>query len=328
MRPNSNSCRPSFSPHRGRGPENGSLSVGHPPRFSVGGEGKISFEPTDTDWVFSAAIWYGRSNDSKHLHQQSYPTKALPTQYTASQAPKYRNGIQFIDVRKQDSETHAVADFQAGKDVGLGMFRPGSSSVVSFGVRYAQFGSKSQVAFKSDPDAHPTYKYFYGHKRGFGGIYHSNAAAATATRSFRGLGPSISWNASAPVLGNPGEGMIALDWGANAAVLFGRQKAIVHHQITAQYHKGSYQLGGHSSQHPRITLYRYDTNVPPRSRMVTVPNVGGFAGLSYQFNNAKLSLGYRGDFFFGAMDGGIDAARAENRAFYGPFASVSIGIGG
>ncbi len=122
--------------------------------------------------------------------------------------------------------------------------------------------------------------------------------------------------------------MIALDWGANAAVLFGRQKAIVHHQITAQYHKGSYQLGGHSSQHPRITLYRYDTNVPPRSRMVTVPNVGGFAGLSYQFNNAKLSLGYRGDFFFGAMDGGIDAARAENRAFYGPFASVSIGIGG
>src|SRR5580692_9911555 len=312
------------------GPETVSpLSVGHPPRSSVGGEGKISFEPLGTDWVFSAAIRYGRSSDSKHLRQQSYPTQAVPTRTPYStQQPKYRNAIQFIDVKKQNSETHAVADFQAGKDVGLGMFRPGSSSVVSFGVRYAQFSSKSQVAFKSDPDAHPTYKYFSGQKKFWGGIYHSNAAAATATRSFRGLGPSISWDASAPVLGNPGEGMIALDWGANAAVLFGRQKAIVHHEITAQYHKGPYDIFGHSSQHPRTTLYRHDTNVPPRARTVTLPNVGGFAGLSYRFNNAKLSLGYRGDFFFGAMDGGIDAVHTENRAFYGPFASVSVGIGG
>ena len=32
--------------------------------------------------------------------------------------------------------------------------------------------------------------------------------------------------------------------------------------------------------------------------------------------------------FFGAMDGGFDAANKENRSFYGPFATVSVGLGG
>jgi hypothetical protein len=59
-----------------------------------------------------------------------------------------------------------------------------------------------------------------------------------------------------------------------------------------------------------------------------VPNIGGMAGLSLKFPNAKVSLGYRADFFFGAMDGGIDIAHKENVGFYGPFAAISIGLGG
>jgi hypothetical protein len=61
---------------------------------------------------------------------------------------------------------------------------------------------------------------------------------------------------------------------------------------------------------------------------VTVPNIGGFAGLSFRYNVAKISFGYRADFFFGAMDGGIDTRKNYDRNFYGPFASVSIGLGG
>jgi hypothetical protein len=57
-----------------------------------------------------------------------------------------------------------------------------------------------------------------------------------------------------------------------------------------------------------------------------VPNVGGFAGLSFRYAAAKLSLGYRADFFFGAMDGGIDEGHSEKRDFYGPFATLSIGL--
>ena len=64
----------------------------------------------------------------------------------------------------------------------------------------------------------------------------------------------------------------------------------------------------------------------PRSRSVTVPNLGGFAGLSLRYTNAKVSLGYRADFFFGAMDGGIDARKAANQSFHGPFATIALGL--
>jgi hypothetical protein len=59
-----------------------------------------------------------------------------------------------------------------------------------------------------------------------------------------------------------------------------------------------------------------------------VPDLGGFAGLSWCVPNAKVAIGYRADFFFGAMDGGIDGAHRENVGFYGPFASISVGLGG
>ena len=58
-----------------------------------------------------------------------------------------------------------------------------------------------------------------------------------------------------------------------------------------------------------------------------VPNIGGFAGISWRLPTAKVSIGYRADFFFNAIDGGIAARKSENRGFYGPFASISIGIG-
>ena len=65
-----------------------------------------------------------------------------------------------------------------------------------------------------------------------------------------------------------------------------------------------------------------------RSRSVVVPNLGGFAGLSMNYPNAKVSFGYRADFFFGAMDTGIDARHSSNVGFHGPFATISIGLGG
>lgn len=298
------------------------LSVGHAPRRSFGGEGKISFEPEDTNWVFSAAVRFGRSNAHKHLHQQSYPTQPKFPPFTPSGFAPFQYALPFSDADRKDSESHTVLDFQVGKDVGVGMFGRDGSSVISLGVRFAQFGSKSHSAFKSQPDFHPSYKYFYGLKLPVGEHYHTNQATAATTRSFQGVGPSISWNASAPFAGNTEDGEIAFDWGVNGAVLFGRQKTISHHQTTGRYHKsGGYDV-------PKTTRYR---NTPPdqlRSRSVIVPNVGAFAGLSFRYDAAKLSFGYRADFFFGAMDGGIDTQQSEDRNFYGPFATVSIGLGG
>jgi hypothetical protein len=65
-----------------------------------------------------------------------------------------------------------------------------------------------------------------------------------------------------------------------------------------------------------------------RARNVVAPNLGGFAALSYRFTNAKLSMGYRADFFFNALDRGIDVRQSTTLGYHGPFATVSIGLGG
>jgi hypothetical protein len=44
--------------------------------------------------------------------------------------------------------------------------------------------------------------------------------------------------------------------------------------------------------------------------------------------NSEISLGYRADFFFGAVDGGLSTPEKETRGFYGPFAKISVGLGG
>ncbi len=304
----------------------GPLSVGHLPRSSFNGEGKITFQPEDSSWSFSAAVRFGRSSAHQHLHQQSSPTGAL---FPVSQYgfPAYQHVFQFIDAEKTSSESHAVLDFQAGKDVGLGMFGAGSSSIFSAGVRFAQFNAKSSTTFGSDPDAKlipgrfeitPDWVIYYIK----GANYHINTASASASRSFHGVGPSLSWNVSAPVIGNARDGEVALDWGVNAALLFGRQKADVHHQSTARYHHGAYYNIPAYPTHPDPGTDRH------RSRTVMVPNIGAFAGVTYHVENFKISAGYRADFFFGAMDGGIDARKTEDQKFYGPFATISIGLGG
>jgi hypothetical protein len=304
-----------------------------PPSASFDEEGKISFQPDGSNWVFSAAIRYGRSSSKHSVHQQTYPAPFVlhyntPGAGVLGTWPPY--GEKFADTDAQFSERHMIVDFQVGKDVGLGMFaNKDATSVFSIGVRFAQFSATSNIALKSDPDWHFIYtylpflaNYFTQTKFPIQQPFHSNLASMRASRSFHGIGPSISWNASTPVMGSAQSGELGIDWGVNAALLFGRQKAQTHHQTTARYNSGYFQ--------PKfVTLYRLPaTPDHTRSKSVMVPNIGGFAGLSFKFPNAKLSLGYRADFFFGAMDGGIEAAKKEDRNFSGPFAAVSIGLGG
>ncbi len=247
--------------------------------------------------------------------------------FFSSNHPAYQHVFQFIDAKKNSQESHTVLDFQAGKDVGLGMF---GSSVLNAGVRFAQFDARSSTSFGSDPDAHiswRTFSFIAFHLYAItNAVYHVNEASASASRSFHGVGPSLSWNASTPVLGNERDGQVALDWGVNAALLFGRQKAKTHHQSTARGHTGKYPgYGSGVFEGPTYPDPGHDLS---RSKTVTVPNIGAFAGLTYQVHNFKLSAGYRADFFFGAMDGGIDTRKTEDEKFYGPFATISIGLGG
>jgi hypothetical protein len=292
------------------------------PPYSIGGESKITFAPEATDWVFFASVRYGRSNSAKHLHHE---TAGLPTQiWTFSGKPfvTVHPAIRvFGDDQANSEATNAVFDFQAGKDVGLGMFGAKGSSVVSAGVRFAQFTSRSDVTLHARPLYNVTKKSSPGKYR----VYHNANAHYTAVfhdqRNAHAVGPAVSWDASLPVTGSDNNTTLAFDWGLNAAVLFGRQHTRTQHQTGGAYRTGFlYGYMVHSYASPPVD---HD-----RSRTVMIPNLGGFAGASLKFPNAKISLGYRADLFFGAMDGGIDTAKKENVGFYGPFATISIGLGG
>jgi iron complex outermembrane receptor protein len=284
------------------------------PKFGIGAEGKISFEPADTNWVFSAAMRYGRANGNKQVHEQT-PGIKLPTTsflYKCDGCVHTYAIDKFAETSAQSRESHAIVDFQVGKDAGLGMFGNGGTSVVNLGVRFVQFTSGSSVRIHARPDL--TFPAVYNK------YFHNYTFSAQQSRSFRGVGPALSWNASVPVAGNSRDGDITFDWGANASVLFGRQKASVQHQTTGREFV--------SNKYGYKSLYHHPLSAHIRDRSVTVPNLGGFASVSYRFADAALTLGYRGDFFFGAVDGGIDTAKRTTLGFHGPFATISVGLGG
>ncbi len=269
-----------------------------PTRSAFNFNGSITFQPDNSDWVLSASILYGRSE--KHgrlLHAQPAAMCSYYAVYHASFCdPVYA----FANAIAQNNETHAILDFKVGKDVGLGLLGKGSS-VISAGLRYAQFTSQTTAQLSSRPTNQRS-------------NVHEFTASLKASRSFTGIGPSLSWDASAPLLGAAEKGLVSLDWGVNAALLFGRQKAAAHHETVETRYNGL-----------RTVIYDHPAS-PARSKSVTVPNLGGFAGLSLRYANAKISFGYRADMFFGAVDTGIDTRKTENRSFYGPFASISIGL--
>lgn len=291
------------------------LVLEKPPLYSIDEDGKVSFQPRGSDWVLSASIRYGRSKSNKYLHQQTNITVPLATETT---------GIarRYAQTKTSYSEAHAIADFMAGKDVGLGMLGMKGDSTLNVGLRFAQFRSRSSISINADPD-------YMNHIRtsGLAGAKyrHNFSAQAQNARNFTGIGPAIAWDASATVVGDLQIEKISVDWGLNGALLFGRQKMQGHHQVTGRFHSLIPHIYSGHKYYP-TTHYTHVGN-PSRSRSVVVPNVGGFAGVSFRLADAKVSFGYRGDFFIGAIDGGLDTAKSYNRGFYGPFANFSIGMG-
>jgi len=291
------------------------LTLEGPSNYDIEKDGKIVFQPNESDWIFSASIRYGRNSGNGFRHEQ---TSNLVGYFPIHNPTLARH--RYAETTTSSNETHDIADFMAGRDVGLGA----SASLLSGGFRFAQFRSQSSAAVYADPDYNNPIK-----PSGFiptqPKYFHNFGARVQNKASFTGVGPALSWGASLPLNSKTQNAQISFDWGLNGAVLFGRQKS-----------KGSHQTNGKLSTgigiaafglHYHTTHYTHSVQ-HDRSRMVAVPNVGAVAGLSFCYANAKVSLGYRADLFFGAMDGGIDTRKSENVGFYGPFANVSIGFGG
>jgi len=267
-------------------------------RATFDGHAQISFEPSGSDWTFSAGIRYGRDSRNKSSNQQS----ATPTNI-------YRIAYAYQNAAAQSSESHLMLDFHASKDVGLGLFGHGGNSAIGVGIRYAQLTARNAINIQYNPT---------NSLRHFNHYY----ASAALVHKFAGIGPSIAWNASTDLAGNKDDGGISLDWGVNAAALFGRQTARGHHS-SAGYHISTHTHYGEAIGH---SIYQRSAS-PDRSKNVVVPDVGGFAAISWFYPGAKVSIGYKADFFFNAIDGGIDARKETNRGFFGPYASISIGLG-
>jgi len=317
------------------------LKAQNPSSFDFGMQGKLSILPQGSDWVFSVSAIYGRSRTQKHQHQQTH----LPyvRQMTANLLLPQPSAEQFGDGQTDLRESHLVVDFQAGKDVGIGLFGNHSTSVISAGIRFAQFAESASITLNARPynklgDAHSKYISFYRSTpvphyiplgfRVVDQFRRTYAATAQIHRNSHAIGPSVSWDASVPLVGTERGMTLNVDWGVSAAILFGRQRTSVHHKTTGHY---SSLIGGprQANQYRRTgALYTKPPFARTSSRSVTIPNVGGFAGMSLKFPNAQVSIGYRADAFFRAIDGGIDNPKSQNRSFYGPFATVSIGVGG
>jgi hypothetical protein len=296
------------------------------PSNSFGGEGKIAFAPSGTDWLFSVSARFGRSNGHKQDIQSTQREHFKTADGGDIQPTPYV--VRFFNGQGKQEESHTILDFRVGKDVGLGLFSRSSTSVVEVGVRYAQFALKTSTNILAiptiEPYLHKSQKYGYAPKYQFRSRFQSYVFNAHSTRSFHGIGPSLSWNGSTPLVGNEDTAQFTLDWGVNGALLFGRQKATTDHKTTG-YDR---YLGPYGGAGYRETRYRHGGTIHRRSKSVVVPNLGGFAGLSLKFPNAKVSLGYRADAFLGAMDAGIDTRHSEDMIFHGPFASISVGLGG
>jgi|SRR6185437_7416431 hypothetical protein len=304
-----------------------SASTQRPPRYAIGGEGRIMFAPEGSDWSLSADVRYGRSNGAKHLHQQTTEVRKSGV-HLLTDDPVYVRLTGFGDTASAHKASYLVADFVAGRDVGLGLWRGSSSATVDFGVRFVQFTAKSSTTLRELPDPfiervpQPPNPFLPNqHKYTTNSHHHSFYAQSSVWHSFSGVGPTISMSGSQAFAGNPDEGELSFDWGANGAVLFGRQKVHGSHKTTGEYFTNHFTAFGFA---PKSS---YSTPKPvARTRSVVVPNVGGFAGLSFRRSNAKVSFGYRADFFFGAMDAGIDARHTEDMSFHGPFAKISVGL--
>ncbi len=301
------------------GPYKGNVFNQDAPRFALDMDGQITFRPENSDWQFSAGIRYGRSHTNRHAHHQS----VLPlTYYVSSLGVSFHYpafGSAFADTKAPIEEKHAILDFSAGKDIGLGIFGHDGTSTLSAGVRFAQFTSNASLHISGRPTVSQVP---FGLKRRGFPVFDEYMLSGHAERSFDGVGPSLSWQGSAAVAGNQQDGELTLDWGINGAALFGRQRAKTDHQTSA-YHETGYKNRGRGYH----VLYPAVPHHSTRSRRVTVPNFGGSVGVSFRYPNFKFSIGYRYDTFLKAMDTGIDARKTSNLTFNGPYASISIGIG-
>jgi len=298
------------------------------PNMGFDWQGTATVELPESEWQLKAGIRYGRSSRNKHFHQSQYAgTKngiafgsryyscAFVAQYYPQTGAACYHGAlnEFVDSQNISHETHMMLDFTLGKDVGLG--------TIGGGVRIAQFTEQTKLDIGADPN-------YNIYLTPFSKYHDTYQFTSDEKRSFNGAGPEVTWDANQVIWGDDDGPQLTFDWGINASVLFGQQKVVLRHTAEHCRHTGfgdnagcdGVGIGGEDGQ-----IHEPDEDIS-RSTSATVPNIGGYLGASFRYRNSKLSLGYRADTFFNAMDGGQQTKETYTRGFYGPYLNVSLGL--
>jgi hypothetical protein len=247
------------------------------PRGGFDGEADITWRPSASNWVFLGSVRYGRTNTSH----------SAVSQYSSN-----NSGYRSYYGKGRQHETHLMVDFQAGRDVGLGMFGKGSSSILAAGVRFVHFTSTTTADFS-------TYaKYRSG--------YVSGTRHRRINRLTTGAGPMVSWKTNVPLSSG-----FAFRFGASGALLVTNQIAKFSDVFTA----GRFDEGLDS---PTVSGRRSSTRL--------VPEPAAYAALAFTPRGSALSIavGYRVDAYFGVLDGGFDTAHRVDRVLAGPFVDLSV----
>jgi hypothetical protein len=222
--------------------------------WGSGGGVTFVYQPEPKGWSLFGSVRYGRARGSAEEHPQWAPTggyyanekytaafkQMLPPdqQYYLYLHPAFKGLVNYATTTGRNEESHAMVDFAAGKDLGLGSWRDARTHLDA-GFQYAKFRSSSNADLHGRPDMYfPPYGIFK-----YGGHWHRFWGTLDARREFEGAGPSLALSHSLRLLGDAGvTGRIDADFGLGGSVLFGKQSADVTGIVRGDYHYGFDQL--------------------------------------------------------------------------------------
>jgi hypothetical protein len=221
-------------------------------------------------------------------------------------------------------EEHLIADFEVGKDVGLGALGAGEGAF-GVGMRYAEFRSSVSGQMRAVPDM-VVPEATWGK---YNTTFHQYIGSFDAEREFKGVGPTLSWDASRPILGDDQRGRLNLDWAVTGGVLYGKQKTAIKGMQGSDYFNAVYPFSPHAYVLNGLpSPAETPIGIAPRTHSVLAPLVDLSLGLSFSIPGVKLSTGYRWERYFNVLDAGYAEHESYDRTIDGPYFKVAVGFGG
>jgi hypothetical protein len=193
-------------------------------------------------------------------------------------------------------------------------------SQVSSGLRYAKLQSSNVTTMNGITDLYVPDGFFFSSGRA-----EALSAAFDAEREFKGVGPTLSWDAAVPLWGGDDTGRVDLDWSLTGGVLFGKQTTDVTGQEKSYQFSGNYYFANVGAFLDNVMPTPVDIH---RSKSTKVPLLDLGVGLSYEIQRVKVSTGYRWERYFNAIDGGFTDHESFDRTIDGPYFKLAVGFGG